>query len=177
MKVVDEKGKLFGKINVIDLLIIILIIAVIAVVGLKFLGVDTLPSADVTKLTYTVRVTAQNEKVVDTITQYVDKEAGKKDQLVAGGSLANGYVVDFWTEPTQYSFSAENPLVLLDPVTAAEAGLVDLCFEVEVYLTDVVVSKVGTQEIRTGNTHVVKTVHFAFLSGKIESCEWEPVEG
>lgn len=177
MKVVDEKGKLFGKINVIDLLVIILIIAVIAVVGLKFLGVGNLPSADVTKLTYTVRVTAQNENVVDTVKQFVDKEAGKKDQLVAGGSLVNGYVVDFWTEPTKYTFSEEDPVILLDPTAAEEAGLVDLCFEIEIYLTDVVVSKIGTQEVRTGNVHVVKTVHFAFLSGKIESCKWEPVEG
>ena len=35
MKVVDEKGKLFGKLNIIDLLVIVLIIAVVVVVGVK----------------------------------------------------------------------------------------------------------------------------------------------
>ncbi|MEG0754956.1 MAG: DUF4330 domain-containing protein, partial [Oscillospiraceae bacterium] len=38
MKVVDEKGKLFGKINIIDLLVIILVIAGLALVGWKVIG-------------------------------------------------------------------------------------------------------------------------------------------
>ena len=34
----DEKGCLFGKINLVDLLIIVVVIIVAAVVGVKFLG-------------------------------------------------------------------------------------------------------------------------------------------
>ena len=33
MKIIDEKGRLFGKINLIDLLVIVLVIAIIAAVG------------------------------------------------------------------------------------------------------------------------------------------------
>ncbi len=34
----DEKGRLFGKVNIIDLLIVVVLIAAVAVVGLKFFG-------------------------------------------------------------------------------------------------------------------------------------------
>ncbi len=35
---IDEKGKLFGKINVIDLVIIVVIVAVVGILGYRFLG-------------------------------------------------------------------------------------------------------------------------------------------
>ncbi len=35
---IDKKGKLFGKINIIDLLILIILVAAIAILGVKFLG-------------------------------------------------------------------------------------------------------------------------------------------
>lgn len=35
MKIIDEKGRLFGKINLIDLLVIVLVVAVVAAVGWK----------------------------------------------------------------------------------------------------------------------------------------------
>ena len=38
MKLIDEKGRLFGKINLIDLLVVILIVAVIAAVAWKLGG-------------------------------------------------------------------------------------------------------------------------------------------
>ena len=38
MKIIDEKGRLFGKINLIDLLVIVLVIAIIAAVGWKLVG-------------------------------------------------------------------------------------------------------------------------------------------
>lgn len=36
--IIDQKGKLFGKINIIDLAIIIVIVAVVAILGFKFLA-------------------------------------------------------------------------------------------------------------------------------------------
>ena len=38
MKIIDEKGRLFGKINLIDLLVIVLVVAVVAAVGWKLVG-------------------------------------------------------------------------------------------------------------------------------------------
>lgn len=35
---IDKKGKLFGKINIIDFLILVILVAAIAILGVKFLG-------------------------------------------------------------------------------------------------------------------------------------------
>ena len=36
--IIDKKGKLFGKINIIDFLILIILVAAIVILGMKFLG-------------------------------------------------------------------------------------------------------------------------------------------
>ena len=38
MKIIDEKGRLFGKINLIDLLVLLLVVAVVLAVGWKVVG-------------------------------------------------------------------------------------------------------------------------------------------
>ena len=38
---IDEKGRLFGKVNLIDLIIVIIIIAALAFLGVKFLGPES----------------------------------------------------------------------------------------------------------------------------------------
>ena len=38
MKVLDEKGKLFGKINLIDLIVIVVLVLILAAVGWKLAG-------------------------------------------------------------------------------------------------------------------------------------------
>ena len=40
MKVVDEKGKLFGKLNIIDLLVIVLLLVAVVLVVFKVLAKD-----------------------------------------------------------------------------------------------------------------------------------------
>ena len=49
---IDEKGRLFGKVNIVDLIIVIIIVAAAVFVGTKFLG----PKSDVAN-TQTVRIT------------------------------------------------------------------------------------------------------------------------
>lgn len=175
MKVVDEKGKLFGKLNLIDLLVIILIIAAAVVVGVKVLGGGEEGAAPSTKLTYTVRVTAQRAELADRIAEYVDTATGKKDQLMAGGVMLDAYIVDYWTEPSQYNKMSDGTVELFDSTTAEEVGLVDICFAIEAYVTDTVTNEVGTQEVRFGKTHIVKTTHLEFNGGTVESCTWEPI--
>lgn len=174
MKVVDEKGKLFGKLNIIDLLVIVLIIAAVAVVGLKFLGGGSDTGTASARLTYTVRMTAQDVNMVERVAEYVDTATGKRDQLMAGGSLVNAYIVDYWTEPTTYNRLSTGSIELIDAAEAEAAGLVDICFVIEANVGNTVVSEVGTQEVRIGKTHIVKTTHLEFDCGYIENCTWEP---
>lgn len=176
MKVIDEKGKLFGKLNIIDLLVIVLIIAVAVVLGAKLLGGEDTVAAASTKLTYVVRVTGQQADIAQRLAQYVDPETGKKDQLMSEGQLLNGYVVNYWTEPTRYNRSIYGEIDIVNEEDATEAGLTDICFEIEVSVASAVKNEVGTQEVRMGKTHIVKTTHFEFSNGLIESCVWETAE-
>lgn len=187
MKVFDEKGKLFGKINVIDLLVIVLIAVAIIVVGAKVLGGNAGEPANpdssqtgtpgqAAKLTYTVRVTAQREDVAEWLKQYVDPTQGKKAQLQHGGELVpNAYVVDFWTEPCRYNVITNGTVEIIGATEADAAGLVNLCFVVEAVVDDVVTNEVKNQEVRVGKSNNVKTMYFEFMSGFVIDCEWEMI--
>ena len=189
MKIYDEKGKLFGKINIIDLLVIVLVIAAIVVVGAKVLGGNNEPAVDpdntaaeesvtkAAKLTYTVRLTAQREDVVQWLKEYVDPAEGKKAQLQHGGKLVeNAYVVDFWTEPCRYNVIANGEVEIIGAAEADAAGLVNLCMVVEAETEDMVSNNISGQEVRVGKGNIVKTQFFEFSNGFVIDCKWEPVE-
>ena len=56
MKIVDKNGRLFGKVNLIDLLVVLLLIVVVAAVAMKTFGnkaVSAVTSPDVS-ITYQV---------------------------------------------------------------------------------------------------------------------------
>ena len=56
-KIIDDKGRLFGKISVIDILVVIVVIVVAAAFYVKFYVQDTPISArDTFEVTYTVRI-------------------------------------------------------------------------------------------------------------------------
>lgn len=179
MKVIDEKGKLFGKLNVIDLIVIILIVAVLVVVGVKVIGADRdgLPSqssaaATPGVLTYTVRVTAQSEEIAEFIAKYVDAETEKRDQLLTSTGLVDAYVVDFWTEPSKYNRLSSGLIDMLDAEQAEAVGLIDICFVIEASVEDIQYNLVGSQEVRVGKSHTVKTAHFELLNGVTVDCAW-----
>lgn len=190
MKIVDEKGKLFGKINVIDLLVLIVILAAVIVVGAKVLGggmdgllnpsgnSDSASETPVERLTYTVRVTAQREEVAEQLSRFVNLAEGKKDQLMHGGDLIEGaYVVDYWTEPCRYNVLVDGDVEMIGAAEADAAGLVDICLLVESVISDPITSTVGKLEVRIGKAHNLKTTHMEFATGFITNCEWEPIEG
>ncbi len=54
MKLLDEKGRIFGKINIIDLFVIVAIVAAVAFVGLRFVNpkVSTVANSDDLVLTF-----------------------------------------------------------------------------------------------------------------------------
>lgn len=192
MKILDEKGKLFGKINVIDLLILVVIFAVLIGIGVMILGGDRVggdghgnnPDSSENsgipvpaKLTYIVRVTAQHEEMAEWLKQYVDPAQGKKAQLQHGGELVqDAYVVDFWAEPCRYNVISNGEVEVIGATEADAAGLVNLCFVVEAVVGDSVTNEVEGQEVRVGKSNIVKTQHFEFANGFVVDCEWETIE-
>ena len=172
MKIVDEKGKLFGKLNIVDLLVILLLVAAVVLVGLKLAGRGGVSGGAGTTLTYTVTVQGVPQAAYDNLQRYIDPETG--DQLMANGELLDAYVKSVTATPhsATASVATNNPgervQVLLDENT------LDLTFVIEAKITNTTITEVGTQEVRIGKTHIVKTTHFEFEKGVVVDCEWTP---
>ena len=66
---IDEKGRLFGKLNIVDLLVILVVLVAVVVLGVKFLGKDGGGGINPgkTQVTYTVLVKGVEQEVYDNI--------------------------------------------------------------------------------------------------------------
>ncbi len=164
---IDKKGKLFGKLNIIDLLVIIVILAIVAVVGYKVVENKNATSSPtpVTTVTYTVLCEGINPEIYESILEWLPN-----DQLMASGELLPGYVTDVTAVPrddtTQIVTTAG---VLLLP---QNEDLLDLTFTITCTVASPIINEVGTQEVRIGKSHIVKTQHIELINGTILSCEW-----
>ena len=173
MKLVDEKGKLFGILNIIDLLVILLLIVAVALIGWKVLKKDGASNANRTILTYTVEVKGVDQEVYEGIKAYVPGESGIGDQLMANGSMVDAYVTSVTAAPHEggLTMTDVNGKKLTFPT---EDDPLDLTFTIQANVVNAVTNEVGTQEVRIGKTHIVKTVHFELTNGIITTCEAEP---
>lgn len=167
MAVIDEKGRVFGKLNIIDILAIVLIIAAAVVLVGKLLENR---GGDITTMnvTYTVKVCNVDADVYRSI-----KAVALPDQLMAAGELLNGRVVSVSEaaagDPV-YQFSQNDEGVL--EVTQGINETFDLIFTIEANVSNRISNELGTQEIRIGKDHIVKTSNFELEHGVILSCEW-----
>lgn len=171
MKIVDEKGKLFGKLNIIDLLAILVLVAAVIFAAARFLGPSVDDSAaSGAKLTYTTMVGAVEPAVYDEVLRQIEA-AGGRDQLMANGEMVDAYVVDVEAVPhVNYSADAAGNIVRSEE--DFPDGRLDVTFTIEANVPDVTTNLVGTQEVRVGKTHIVKTTHFEFGYSVIASCDW-----
>lgn len=170
MKIVDEKGRIFGKLNIIDLLVILLLVLAVALVGYKLLGPNTAAGPG-TQLTYSVVVRAVEPTAYEGALQYVEQEGG--DQLMANGEPVNGWVTDVKSEPHVGSASMKTDANGQRVQMMLDENTVDLTFTIKANVTNAITNEVGTQEVRIGKNHIVKTVHFEFSNGIITDCRWE----
>ncbi len=104
--IIDEKGKLFGKLNLLDLFLILVLVAVIAVACMLFSG-DT-SSSDTVPVVYTLEI--QNE------------DATYFDHVVIGENVKSGVtgtpmgtIVGFHKEPAKVITQTDDELVLAKP--------------------------------------------------------------
>ncbi len=169
MKLIDEKGKLFGKLNIIDLLVIVVVIAALAFAALRLRGGSD-PMASTTKLTYTATVSGvDNELYVETL-RHLDANGGK-DQLMADGALVDGYIVGVTAAPHVNFSAAANGETVRSEEDPANGGRWDLTFTIEANVVNPTTNKVGTQEVRVGKTHIVKTANIEFPYATIMTCQ------
>ena len=149
MKIVDEKGRLFGKINLIDLLVIVLVIAIVAAVGWKLVGKKAAAavSDDQHELTFTVLFEDQPTEVA----QFAETQVGK--QLVNNAKLISAEITEVSSLPC--AEETGNDLYVIVTATATFSGNV---------------WTVGSQEVRVGYEYILKTSEFE-LTGIITGME------
>lgn len=168
MSVIDKKGKLFGKLNIIDLIAILLILAVLALIGYKLLdGKSSSLAGGGQSIVYTVEVKGVEPEVYENI------KAMLPSQLMAAEEMLDAYVTDVQATPVEndtYNV-VWNDSLKQNVITRVEGGTYDLVFTIEGTITNTLTSELGTQEIRVGKSHIVKTTTFELEGGVITSCE------
>ena len=150
MKFIDEKGRLFGKINIIDLLVILMILAAAAALIWKLGGKQAADAAfdNEFPITYTVMMSDVPEDAAG----FAEAQVGCK--LVNNGSLLDAEIISC-------SLDHVDPQTGRAELRIAISGTAD--FSSNVY-------KVGSQEVRVGYEYIVKTSELE-LSGIITSME------
>ena len=153
MKIINEKGKLFGIINVVDLLVLVAAIAVVAGVGYKLFAkqIKEVASPQVS-LTMTVRVRGATPFLVNEVQR---------------NSYVNAQITDMKIDDYNQQVTTADGRI----VTATDPEKKDLVFTITTKVSkDTPAPAIGTQEVRAGRTFIVKTNDFE-TTGNIDSVD------
>ncbi|MBC5694721.1 DUF4330 domain-containing protein [Agathobaculum butyriciproducens] len=164
MKIINEKGKLFGLINIVDLLVLIAAVAVAAGVGYKLFAPQIKESVQPqVELTAIVRVRGATPFLVTEVER--NSQVGK--QLVSGNSYVNGTIEDMKIEDYAQQVTTADGRI----VTAVDPDKKDIVFTIKTTVPKgTATPSIGTQEVRAGRTFIVKTNDFE-TSGNIDSVD------
>ena len=172
MKIINEKGKLFGLINIVDLIVLLLVIAVIGVMATKLMG---------------NKVTEAVQQKVDCWAQiriigaqpYLVDEALRQElpgqHMVAGSVYIDGTIEDVWIEDYKVQVMTDDGRI----VTATDPDKKDIIVLIKFPIAaDTPNPKLGSQEVRAGRTLIIKCRTFE-TSGTIRYVqigEYDPPE-
>lgn len=164
MKIINEKGKLFGVINIVDLLVLLAVIAVAAGVGYKLFAPQI---AEATSKKVPVTVVVRVRGATPFLVQEVQRndQVGKK--IVSGSSFTDAVITDMQIEDyVQQVTTADGQIV-----NALDPSKKDLVFTIETEMAaDTAAPSIGTQEVRAGRTFIIKTNDFE-TTGNIDSVQ------
>ncbi|MBQ7566286.1 MAG: DUF4330 domain-containing protein [Oscillospiraceae bacterium] len=169
MKIIDSKGRLFGKINLIDLLVILLIVAVVVAAVLRYLNTETANNKYDESLNRHFVYTTICRVVYKEIAENAKDEAGH--QLMAGGELVDDCFITAVEHRPYYESYVDADGKLQHQVSDE---FCDVVFTIEATAPFVNNAyKVGTQEVRVGRTHIVKTDTFEMTGTVVSLTEVE----
>lgn len=175
MKILDEKGKIFGKINIIDLLVLLVLIVGLVLLAVRFLAPkeDAGLSATATTghLTYQVACSAMSNDMYEEVLRQMDA-AGGKVQLMASGEMLDAYVTQVEGKP-HVNIVFDDQGNVHYPEEYGDICRMDVTFTIDADNVDQLLNKVGTQEVRVGRPHIVKTLNFEFTNCIVTSCVWQ----
>ena len=148
MKIIDEKGKLFGVINIIDLILIIAVVAVIVGLGWKGAGSKIVQSKEI-EVIFTTRTRAAHPRQFEEMLQ-----TKLPAPLISGNTvLGNAELIEISSVPYEVQIQTQDGRMgnAIDPVR------IDIIYKLRVRTPDSDIIKVGSQEIRSGRDHIIKT--------------------
>ena len=143
------------KFNIVDVIVLLIIIAAVALLGMKLLGDRGMANAEKNRIEYTVLVRAVHPDACATIMEYKDSNS----QLMANGQLVDGYVTDISFETHLNYVDTADGRTVVTPDEGENARM-DMTFTIQAAIDSPVTCKVGTQEVRIGKGHIVKTTDF-----------------
>jgi hypothetical protein len=166
MKLIDEKGRIFSKVNIVDLIVLVVIIALVAAVAVKFAGSrssddSTAVSTEEQYCYATIVARLQPEEVGEYL------EVG--DHLVANGNYTDAEIVDVKIEPAAYvgvnsdGLTVQSQHPIWKDITVVAKQKLD---------PSSVTLKLGGQEIRVGYDFILKTQDVE-TKAVIRGIEWK----
>lgn len=154
MKFLDEKGRLFGKINIVDFLVLLaLILAVLAIAVTLLADPIREAVAPTTTMTTTLRIRGASSFLQEEMNsiQLVGEE------LIAGNDYVGAYITDIYSVPYVNQVVTDDGQIL----DATDPTKVDYIITLESQIaTNTAILKIGTQEVRAGRTFLLKTRTF-----------------
>lgn len=151
MKLIDDKGKLFGKVNIVDLFVVVIIVALVAAVGYRFLSpaVNNEGTNPLTEDEYCYVTLYCNQMVPE-----MSSSVKVGDKLVANGKYTDAEIVAIGEKPAAYvGYNSDGVAVLSDHPLWKDLTVV---VKEKVSPNDVIL-KVGDQEVRVGYQYIFKT--------------------
>ena len=147
MKIINEKGKLFGFINIIDLLTIIVVLCVVVGILYKFKGDEiTIGTDNTQEIEFVVRLIPNYEEF------YQQLEVG--DKIAEDKRYLNAEITDIKIDDYYKSDSNEDGEVVISKHPYFKEAIVTIKAQATVKGPIV---KIGKQEIRAGSSFFVTT--------------------
>ena len=164
MKIIKDKGKLFGLINVVDLVILVVIVAVVLAVVWQLFGPQMNNAvAPQVELTAEVVIIGTPPRLINEI----QRQDLVGERMVSGNDYVNATITDVWLEDYVMQAVRDDGGI----VGAIDPSKKDVVFQMKTTVPKGTASpKIGSQEVRAGRTFIVKTQTFE-LSGTVRYVE------
>ena len=157
MKFIDEKGRIFGKINIFDLIVLLAVILVIGAVGYKIVRNNQKGQILVKTYVITVKCSSVPEKFTENL---------KKDDRIYYDSdgFTNGKIVDIKEFPAVTTVETDDGKL----VETENPGYKDVYVDIEVQdKLDEPDIRVGRYAVAVGGKFTVKTIYAMSQEGLV----------
>lgn len=154
MKIIDQKGRLFGFINVVDFTVLLAVIFAIGAVCVTLFAPTikevTSPSVNMTAV---FRIRGASEY----LQAQIENNPLEGEEFISGNDYIGVFIKSVETAPYEYQVTLDSGEV----ITTCDPTKLDYIITVETPVSKgTAVPKIGSQEVRAGRTFIIKTQEF-----------------